>query len=147
MEDNIELKYLYQLKMPFFPAVGDIKLIYDYDSEKDFIKFHALKCVALQKAHAIYEYIGEKTQDNKTKQLAIPFEALDTFGYSNTNYLIKAFMNGLMKQIIEKSTSSSNFLFDPSDLEEYSKSLGHLVIIYRKCLKEANRLNRILIEN
>lgn len=151
-QKEIQLEYLYQLKTPLLPAIGDIRLMYTYTeakekNQKPKLVFHVLECIKVCEHSATYEFL-EENQNGKTRQIVVPFESIDNFGYSNTNNMIKDFINGLMLKMI-KSSNSSDFStsFSPNnDFVEYSKNLQDIFILYRLALKEANRVNAILLK-
>jgi len=152
-EKEIQLKYYHETISPILPAVGDIRLNYTYspadknrNNSKPKLVFHILCCIRLDDHHAIYEYLNE-SDNGKTKQIAIPLEMITNYGFNNTNSMIRCLMNRKLEETIKNSKKFENSIVSSNeDLVEYSKDLEETINLYRLALKEASRINHMLLE-
>ena len=126
---------------PILPALGDIRvvpfLLYkSFQNGKEEVpigKISIVKCVELQKHHAVYEYVGEDRAE------AIPFEMIETWGLLSIDAAVKWILNSFMQDIVLISEKDQT-----SDISKYFNMLKDLVMLSRSVLKEAEKAKKRL---
>ena len=146
-----KLSYLHETLQPLLPAVGDVRILptlnlnYDPSCEKSktpVCKLDVVKCVKHLDHHAVFENVESK------KQIAIPFEMAEKYGYLSIDEAMKWILNSFMETIIKQSKENVSYnlfssLKDDSKISEYYEQIKDLVLLSRNVLKMAEKAKSI----